>query len=108
MTDPSAGTQPNSAPPWVQQTPPPAWTEHPPQQTPQRPASRGVDAPDQAHQADGQFVAPAGQSSEPPDYIGNGEQQVDDRPLWEYKVISSTFGASLEGELNVGGPLVGR
>ncbi|HMS48261.1 MAG TPA: DUF4177 domain-containing protein [Candidatus Microthrix sp.] len=28
---------------------------------------------------------------------------MDDRPLWEYKVISSTFGTSLEGELNVWG-----
>jgi hypothetical protein len=87
----------------VQQTPPPAWTGHPPQQTPQQPAYRGVDAPDQAQQAAAQFVALAGASSDPPDYTGSGEQEVDDRPLWEYKVISSTFGTSLEGELNVWG-----
>ena len=88
MTDPNAWMHQDAPPPWAAQPAPGAWVEPAPHQDP---AAVG----ESPHPAAGQAVLPESQ--------GGAEHDVGQQPLWEYKVISSTFGTSLEGELNVWG-----
>ena len=85
MTDPNAWMHQDAPPPWAAQPAPGAWVEPAPHQDP---AAVG----ESPHPAAGQAVLPESQ--------GGAEHDVGQQPLWEYKVISATFGGKLETELN--------
>ena len=88
MTDPNAWMHQDAPPPWAAQPAPGAWVEPAPHQDP---AAVG----ESPHPAAGQAVLPESQ--------GGAEHDVGQQPLWEYKVISATFGGKLETELNAWG-----
>ena len=101
MTDPNAWTHQEAAPPWEQEPAPAVWAGQPPQRAPQQQDPQ--EGPVGGQPSHG--VAPAGASSWLPESPGTVEPSSINQMLWEYKVISATFGGKLETELNTWGAI---